>query len=241
LTATLWGLSYSPWSEKARWALDHHRFAYAYKEYVPMVSEWRLRMAAKRPSGKLTVPVLIDGDKALCDSFEIARHAETYGSGAPLFPAGSKDPILYFNEESERALTAGRALVVNGSLRSPSARKEAAPKALGPLRGVMGKVGIRYFLKKYGVTPEMEQKSEEEVRAILLRTRDALSGRRYLTGGFSYADIAMAVTLQMVKPVDERFIKIGPATRDVWTQPDLAREFSDLIEWRDRLYDEHRR
>jgi glutathione S-transferase len=50
----------------------------------------------------------------------------------------------------------------------------------------------------------------------------------------------MAVLLQAVAPVADRYIRLGPATRQVWSQPELAAEFADLIAWRDTLYERHR-
>ena len=51
----------------------------------------------------------------------------------------------------------------------------------------------------------------------------------------------MASVLQGVAPVSGQYIRLGPATRGVWTQPALAAEFSDLIAWRDELYARQRR
>jgi glutathione S-transferase len=51
----------------------------------------------------------------------------------------------------------------------------------------------------------------------------------------------MASALQGVSAVADDYIPLGPATRAVWTQPELAAEFSDLVAWRDRLYERHRR
>ncbi len=78
------------------------------------------------------------------------------------------------------------------------------------------------------------------MRQQLLALREALGGRRTLASDFSYADLTMAVVLQMVSPVDERYIRIGEARRRAWTDDVLAREFADLVEWRDRLYADHR-
>jgi glutathione S-transferase len=44
-----------------------------------------------------------------------------------------------------------------------------------------------------------------------MELRTALAGRDYLCGGFTYADVAMAVVLQMVRPVADAFIPLGPA------------------------------
>ena len=47
MSRTLYGLSLSPWTERARWALDHHGVAYDYHEHVPMLGEVLLRMKAR--------------------------------------------------------------------------------------------------------------------------------------------------------------------------------------------------
>jgi glutathione S-transferase len=33
---------------------------------------------------------------------------------------------------------------------------------------------------------------------------------------------------------------VGPRTREAWTQPELAREFADVLAWRDAVYAKHR-
>jgi glutathione S-transferase len=50
----------------------------------------------------------------------------------------------------------------------------------------------------------------------------------------------MAVMLQFVEPVSDRFIPLDPRTRRAWQDPVLAREYTDLLEWRDGLYERHR-
>jgi len=44
-----------------------------------------------------------------------------------------------------------------------------------------------------------------------------------------------------VRPVKDSFIALGPGTREVWTQPELAARFADLLDWRDAIYEKHRR
>jgi glutathione S-transferase len=82
--------------------------------------------------------------------------------------------------------------------------------------------------------------ARETMRQSLLALRAALGGRRTLASDFSYADLTMAVVLQMVSPVEDRFIRLGEARRRVWTDDVLAREFADLVQWRDDLYAAHR-
>jgi hypothetical protein len=50
----------------------------------------------------------------------------------------------------------------------------------------------------------------------------------------------MATLLQGIAPVSDHFLKIGPATRAAWTQPELSAEYADLVAWRDRLYESRR-
>ena len=52
-------LSYSPWSEKARWALLHHGVPFREIEYVPILGTPWLRWVARRASGRVTVPTLL--------------------------------------------------------------------------------------------------------------------------------------------------------------------------------------
>jgi glutathione S-transferase len=47
--------------------------------------------------------------------------------------------------------------------------------------------------------------------------------------------------LQAVVPVAHEFIRLGPASREAWTNPRLAADYADLVAWRDRLYARHRR
>ncbi len=62
----------------------------------------------------------------------------------------------------------------------------------------------------------------------------------YLLGSFTYADIVMATMLQGILPVADRFLRLGPATRAAWTREDIAREYADLIAWRDEVYEAER-
>lgn len=237
-------LSYSPWSEKARWALDHHRVEYQYEEYLPMLGEPLLRYRTRRLTGRVTVPVLIDEGEVFGDSFEIASHAEQIGGGPRLFRHDPND-LERWNHESEWALAAGRALLVDRLRRHAAARREALPGFVpGPLRGVaapMASMAMSFLARKYGFADESNLRVfEERLGKSLDALRRATERRPYVLGEFSYADLAMAVVLQMVKPVADEFIRLGPATREAWTHPELAERYADLVAWRDKLYAERR-
>jgi glutathione S-transferase len=59
-----------------------------------------------------------------------------------------------------------------------------------------------------------------------------------LLSAFSFADVAIAATLQVLRP--HSGADLGPATREAWTNEPLARDFSDLLAWRDAVYAKHR-
>jgi glutathione S-transferase len=242
MTLQLYGMSFSPYSEKARWALDHHRVPFEWHEHVPLAGELALRMRAGSIGKKASVPLAVDGDVVLRDSVAIARHAEKIGRGSPLVPddASSRE----WDEKSAAALGAGRVLVVRRSLEDEAALRDSLPRWMpGLLRGVSTPIAAsanRFLLRKYDAEGTGDDAARETMRQQLLALRAALGGRATLASDFSYADLTMAVVLQMVVPVDEQFIRLGDARRRAWTDETLAGEFQDLVAWRDRLYAEHR-
>jgi glutathione S-transferase len=233
-------IAYSPWSEKARWALDHHRVAYEKEEYLPMLGEPILRLRTRRLTGRVTVPVLFVDDEAVFDSFEIAKQADQLGSGSPLFPGGALDEVRTWNELAERGLAAGRALTVAATAKSPGAMLENVPpfipERLRPLSTGLVSMGLTFLTRKYRLETAA---GEDALDDACERLRAGLGGKRHLVGdAFSFADIAMAVMLGSVKPVARA--RLGPASRETWTRPELARRHADLLEWRDATYAEHR-
>lgn len=238
-------MSYSPWSEKARWALDHHGVQFSEKDFKPLLSELSLRARMKQWSGKFSIPTLLTDDECIGDSYNIAHYAEEIGSDAePLFPKGVEEEIHQWNALSEEAMAAGRAIVSQRVLDDPKAKLEALPKMPGPLRQLMkplANIGVSYLRKKYTYDESIE-KYEESFEQVLIKLRAALEGAEsYLIGSqFSYADITMAVALQCLKPVTDDFLKIGPATRVAWTNEAMADKYADLLDWRDHIYEQHR-
>jgi glutathione S-transferase len=239
-------LPYSPWSEKARWALDHHRIAYEEIEHQLFVGEIRLRILLQKPTGRVSVPLLDDGGVLFTDSFDIARHADAIGAGARLIPAGSEGEVEAWNRKSEVTMSALRAQMVLELVDNPRAAKAALPpaipEALRPLlvpiaRRMMGQFAAKYRMREGAERHQaMAQEGLDALRAALA------GGKKYLLGdALSYADITMAIVLQGVSPVDERFMPIGPGGREGWSRPELAARYPDLIAWRDELYKKHRR
>ena len=243
-TRKLVQLSYSPWSERARWALDHHAIAYRTVEHMPFLGELRLRRLVGRAKERATVPVLIDGDTVLTDSWDIARYADRTGTGAKLIPAEQEADVREWADLADQTSSQGRALVVSALLSSEAALDEGLPIALPAwLHAAMRpltRFGLRWFARKYDLSPSAAAENEARMRPALDRLRASVKRSPYLLGRFTYADIVMATLLQGISPVGNGYIRLGPATRRAWTRPALERDYSDLIRWRDNLYLEHR-
>jgi glutathione S-transferase len=242
---TLVALPYSPWSEKARWALQHHGVAHEYEIYAPMIGEPGLRLRARRLRGPLSVPVLFDDDRVFTDSFDIARRAEEIGGAAPLFPKGKEADVEAWNARSQDALAAARALLLDRmATDDPSLLESMPPMIPNALRAPslpVARAAIAFLARKYSTRERSGDDHERTLIDTLETMRAGLAnGRKYLLGEFSYADVCAAVILQFVSPVDGRFIRLGPATRAIWTYPALADRFPDLVAWRDAVYAQHR-
>jgi glutathione S-transferase len=241
--ADLWGMTVSPYTEKARFALDHHAIVYRYREYVPMLGEPGLRLRLKKPVGKVSVPVLFTNEGAIADSFRIAEHADASGAGPTLFPKEHRADIVAWNDRSEAALGAGRALTIQRLISSPATRMESMPpfipKAMRPALGSVVGTAFQFVRSKYGAKGDTEG-ARQTFKASLVALREALGGRQYLLDGFTYADITMSALVAGVKPLGRAYLRMGPATRAAFGDEDLAREFADLVSWRDALYGKHR-
>ncbi|EYF05193.1 glutathione S-transferase family protein [Chondromyces apiculatus] len=241
----LYHLPISPWSEKARWALDHHRVAYEAVEHVPLVGDLRLRWLLRKPTGRVSVPVLEDGGDIYGDSFQIARHAEAIGAGRPLFPAGHEAEIAAWNLLSEQLLVTGRGVMLLGQIEDAQTALDAlppgVPEALKPVLAPLARRALSAFVDKYRM-----RDAAASHRPVLDQTMAAFAkvladGRRYLVGGaFTYADITMAASLQGVSPVDERYMPVGPGGREAWTRPELVARHPEVLAWRDAVYATHR-
>ena len=104
----------------------------------------------------------------------------------------------------------------------------------------VAKTGSLYLSNKYSVDKNL-QDQQQIIRENLLILREALADSSpYLLGDFTYADICMAVTLQVIAPIQNDRIMLDNATLQCWSNEDLETEFSDLIVWRETIYQQHR-
>ncbi|MFC3816149.1 hypothetical protein [Lysobacter sp. GCM10012299] len=231
--ALLVGEAFSPWTQKAGWALEACAVGFAYREYTPTLSEPWLRWRMRQWSGPVSVPVLLAGPDVIRGSWDIARFAAASAGDDRL---GDFDAIAPWNELSEAALAEARTRVVRCVLADPQALDEASASVLPrplrqPLRFVARDAARRLDCKyRHLLVPG-------SLRIALQRTRDGLqaSGCDFLLGRFSYADITMAVVLEGIAPAARIDPPLGPATRRCWSDAALAAEFEDLLRWRQRL------
>lgn len=243
---TLYGLSYSPWTERARWALKHHDIAYRYREHVPFLGEPLLRLLSRKTNNpRATVPLYRDGDLILGDSFAIVRHVDGVGAGAPLIRPDIEALALKWRDRIEAGMHLSRKRVVRNTLGDPEALREAAessiPKPIAGFFRPVAAMGVRFFSRKYGFSLQDDGQELEAATALLEALREQLGDGPYMADEFSVIDIMAATYLQGISPVDGRFIPLKPATRKAWSHPALTLSFGDLIAWRDKLYEEHRR
>ncbi len=258
----LLALPFSPWSEKARWALDVRHVPYAYRVYQPILGEPALRRKLRRAGGNVTVPVLTTDDgRVLGDSADIARWADARGDGPSLFPAAHEAAIARFIDLSERALEAGRALTLTRMLADDDALAEMVPRPLRSLRALavaIGGAGIRRTLRKYAdgeadLAARRRTLTEalDEIRSTLAARANANANANAsasasandkpqpLLGQFTFADIAATQAIVAVEP-PAFGLKLRPASRRCWTDPDLRSRYGDLVAWRDAIYETFR-
>jgi glutathione S-transferase len=245
----LFEIPFSPWSEKARWALAVCGVPYVSRTYQPLLGELQLRRLLKRWNGPVTAPVLRDGAEVIDGSYAIARYADAHcGTGVRLFPPGEERRVDYFSELSDRGLEAGRALTLRRMLENREAQIDVTPKPLHRLPRVaarLGAYGIRRTLHKYGADEGDEASHEHVLISILDTLRMELASSpsrenpRTLLASLSYADLAMAQVVASLR-FPSAGLRLGAAGRSSFEHPRLAELYPDLIGWRDALYARYR-
>lgn len=250
MTPVLWSISYSPWSEKARWALDACGVEHRRRPYQPLLDELMLRRRLGTWRGPVSVPILDLGTDVLADSFDIAKYADRCAGSDEqrILRSEDEDHIRRYDALSQRGLAAGRALGLARIVQDKEALAELVPRgirrALGPIAVAISRFGVARTLRKYAdVTPSDPHDALAEVldtlEADLGRAEVGPHGTRHLLGRFSYADIAMAQVLAFVEPPSTH-LRLSPASRRAYRQADLAERHPELVRWRDALYRAHR-
>lgn len=225
------GEAFSPWTRKARWALDYCGVAYRYREYIPFLGEPSLRMKLRQWRGTVSVPVLFTDAGVVRGSFGIARHAARVAGDDRL---GDFDRIRFWDDISETGLAAARTRVVRAIAANDAALDESLPRLPSPLMPLLRPItrrAVKALDRKYA-----HLYGAGNHRDALLALRRGLrdSGTGFLLGRFGYADISLCALLDAVLPEPDTAFP-GEAHRRCWRDDALAREFPDLLAWRDGL------
>lgn len=240
MTATLHGLSYSPWTERARWALDHHRVPYTWRAHRLYLEERSLRRRARaKPGERASVPLFVDGDTIVRDSIEIVKHADRVGGGARLIDdEGRLTELVALFEPGLRAM---RGRVTAGTLESPACIREHASEVVPSfMAGLLTPVVVRaanFIGEKYDARLERDGQNLDAIRQTLRAARERIDTSRVPdTRTLRIEHILLATFLQGIAPVSAPHIRLGPASREVWTCTPLLDESRELLAWRDAVY-----
>jgi glutathione S-transferase len=265
----LYCLKTSPWSERARFALDVAGVQCALVPYLPVLSQpaLRWRVGVWNPATPVSVPVLIDGKTIIqvrCPAaagpmLRLTRHDALPSSR----PQGSHDIAVWAASRSDRlrlgdaailteveaatdrVMNAGRARTFERTLQAPVPYDESQiPPLLRPLpaavKGVIVRSIVRWLKYKYG-SPLSHEQQLEEMRQGLLQLRAILQRSG---GEFMNRDgFSYADIVAMGAMHFAAPIGLGdtPVNAQLRSEPQIAAEFPDLDDWRKRVYDTHRR
>jgi len=214
----------SPWSERARWALEWKRVPYARRAYQPLAGEAELRSS----TGISTVPVLLADGEVVGDSDAALAWLEAHHPSPALVP---QDPRLRAQVRAweiaatETLAPAGR-LVMIGRWKA---------RGVQPLAD--------HFAAKYGWSPAEEARLQRLLDALVADLARAVASSPYLVGdGFTRADLTVASMLAGLigLPPDDLFALDASmrAMFGVLREDDPA--LAPLRTWRDGLYRRHR-
>jgi glutathione S-transferase len=253
-THELVGAHFSPWSMRARWALDYHEIQYQFTKYTPMVDEAWLRFKSGRYFSQISVPMLfISGPKkqVLCDSYDIVQYADGIGNTmghTKLVPDELKVEIEQWSEKINELLAPLRIISMKKALTDEDVKQEELPgwaKSMGSAGDYIYRSACNYIVKKYPVTND--QQDDQTIRKYLdeIQQRiqsvnnDDKSSVAYLFGNqFTYGDIVTACALQLLNPVDDSVWRLKPGQRKVVTHP-IHSEYPLICTWRDQIFAKH--
>lgn len=213
----------SPWSERARWALEWKRVPYARREYQPLAGEDEHR----RKTGISTAPVLLADGDVIGDSDAALDWLETHHPSPPLVPA---DPRL-------RAQVRAWEVAATETL-APSARLVM----IGRWKAQGMQPFADHFAAKYGWSEAEEARRGRLLRALAADLARAVAASPYLVGdAFTRADLtvaSMAATVIGIPP-DDLFV-LDDSMRAMFGILAADAALAPLVPWRDALYRRHR-
>jgi glutathione S-transferase len=191
----------SHYCEKTRWHLDLKGLSYGIRNVLPGPHVFiNRRLGTDR-----TVPVLIDGVKAIGDSSAIALHLEERYSKSPLVPASPAERarVLELEEYFDETFgVAVRAWAYGEIMRNPGMLRSVFFRGYGPLGRLLG-YGMSGVLgheirRMYCIDPAGVEAASRTIDASVERLEQLIDGDpdRYLVGnGLTLADVTAASLL----------------------------------------------
>jgi glutathione S-transferase len=232
---TLWQLDISPYSEKARWALDHKGIAYRGRSPLPGM---HMAVALALTGGSQTIfPILQVDGHTIADSTAVIAALEARYPERPLYPAdpGQRRRALELEDFFDEELGPyARQLVFHELINEPETFAEVAAEAVpAPMRVAKGAVGAyarAYASLRFGAD---DASAAATARTKIVTALDRLDAElaagdgEFLVGGsFSVADLTAAALFYPLVGPDE-----GPLPADT---PTPAAIESFRAELRDR-------
>jgi glutathione S-transferase len=239
----LWHLTFSNFSEKARWALDYKEIAHVRREAPPALHPlWAWRLGGGR-----TFPLLVLDGHAIGDTTPIIAELERRQPEPPLYPADPAERVRalaledFFDEElgpdvRRVSLDAARRdpRIATAAMAPNGGPKERALKlALVP----MGTLVRRY----YDVDEGSLEHAWERIGTAIDRFQNQLQPSGYLVGDrFTVADLSFAALIgTAVQPDGYPYPARQPAPRGVPEVRSLLAE-RGVLDWIEDMYARHR-
>lgn len=212
---TLWHITISHYSEKARWALDYKALPYRLRAPLPgahvLVALWLTR------GRHYTLPVLDLGGKRIGDSTSIIAELEQRHPQPALYPrpAAQRRQALaleeYFDEEVGPYV---RRFVFHELRGDPERFAEVSAKTAPRAFQLMGSPGAAFARAMIGLryrarSDEAAKTAREKVIAAFDRLEDELGANDYLVGeNFTVADLTAAALLYPLVRPPEAHVRI---------------------------------
>jgi len=184
----------SHYCEKARWALDRARIAYAEESHIPVLS-W---IASFGAGAGRTVPALVTDGEVVSDSTDILHWVDRQGAVEPLFPEDLPDVAILEDDFDVHLGPAARRIVYFHLLPHADRLREVmyasgppwevkATRVLFPLIRAL-------IVRGLNVTAAAAERSRRVMDDSFARVGARLAdGRRYLSGDrFTAADLTFA-------------------------------------------------
>ena len=172
-------LRFSPYCWRIRFALAHKDLEF---EGVP----WHFTdKTAIEFSGQGKVPVFVDGDRVIHESFEIANYLEaTYSDHPPLFPSGSSAEVRFLNAWTDSIIHPFLSRMIVSDI-----IKILDPKDVDYFR----QTREAFFGKKLEEVTANRDQTAHDFRLALAPVRIVLKAQEWLGGEQpSYADYILA-------------------------------------------------